>query len=326
MSDYTDSASRPGRKGAAGTDNRELFLENFAGMVIVSRDEAMDYGDLTWMKMITSGKSDTFPIIGRKRDATEHVVGERVLGGTVEHNEREISVDDILFDSVFIPDIDKLMNHYELSEPYAKQIGQSLGVTNDKRIAIMHILSSRDTTAIQGQAAPAYYFHANLKTDVAKMEEAAFLSAQYMKENDISGDAPRIMLPWMQYFLAARFSGIEGGPVTTGSGNRATGTVGQMAGLTPYGSNHIPNSNITTGNTKYRGNFSTTVGHVSSRMAVGTLKYFDMKMVMKAQEDRFGTLIIGSQLNGHGILRPECSIEWRTDAIVGRDDLVTLNA
>lgn len=327
MSEYTDSASRPGRKGAAGTDTRELMLTEFGQYVIVAYDEAIaDYDNLRYIRNITQGKSDTFPIIGRKRDASEHEAGEIVLGGTIEHNEVEITVDKILVDSVFIPDVDQLLLHYNLSEPYANQIGQSIGSTNAKRIAIMHILASRTTGVAQGQPTPAYYYHADLKTNAGKMEEAAFLSAEYLKVNDISGDKPRIMLPWREILLLSRYSGIEGGPVTTGSGNRSQGTIGPMAGLQPSGTNLIPKTNITTGNTKYRGDFSTTVGHCSSRMAVGTLERSAMKLVMKEQEDRLGTLILGSMLNGHGVLRPECSIEWRTDAISGRDDLATISA
>lgn len=322
MSAYTDARSQPGKKGAAGTDERQLFLVEFGGLVIEAYDESMDYGDLRWVKQITQGKSDTFPVIGRKRDATEHTPGELILGGGIEHNEYEITVDNILVDSAFIAEIDQLLIHYELSAPYAKQIGQSLGSTTDRRIAIMHILASRAVSNVpQGQPTPAYYWNANLKTDASKLEEAAFLSKQYLLENDISGEKPKIMLPHQQVLLLSRYTGTEGGPVTTGSGNRSAGTIGPVAGLNIQGTNHIPKTNVTTGLAKYRGNFSTTVGHCSSKMAVGSLERRAMKIVMKDQDDRLGTLIIGSKLDGHGTLRSECSIEWRTDAIGGRTGL-----
>lgn len=327
MSAYTDSRSQPGRKGASGPTDRDNWLVEFGGLVITSYDESMDYDAMRWIKPITQGKADTFPVIGRKRDASEHEPGELILGGKVEHNEVEITVDNVLVDSAFIAEIDELLAHYELRDPYAKQLGQSLGTTTDRRIAIMHIKASRQAADVpQGQPEPAYYFHANLKTDASKLEEAAFLSKTYLLENDISGELPKIMLPHAQLMLLARYSGIEGGPVTTGSGNRATGTIGQIAGLSSKGTNHIPKTNITTGLAKYQGDFSTTVGHVSSRMAVGTLERRGLRLVMKDQDDRLGTLLIASKLDGHGVLRPECSIEWRTDAIAGRDDLATLAA
>lgn len=322
MSQYTDSRSQPGKKGAAGTSDRELFLTEFGELVIQSQEETMNYDAMRYIRRITQGKADDFPIIGRKRDASEHEPGEVILGGTVEHNARTITVDKVIYDAVFVAEIDELLNHFDLMAPYAKQVGQSLGSIQDRRIAIMHILSSRETTlAPQGHALPAYYYASDLKTNGAKLEEWASLSRQYHLENDISGEKPKMMLPHAQHLLLARFSGIEGGPVTTGSGNRASGTVGQVMGLSIEGTNHIPNTNITTGNSKYQGDFSTTVGHVGTKMAVGSLELRAMKMVMKDVPERLGTLIIGSQVNGHGILRPECSIEGRTDAIGGRTAL-----
>lgn len=323
MSEYTSSVSRPGVKGAAGTDDRELFLTEFGGLTIVPYMEAVaDYDDLRFVKSITQGQADTFPIIGRKRDATEHEPGALILGGKVEHNEVEITVDKILVDSVFIAEIDELLNHISVAEPYATQLGQSLGSSTAQRIARMHILASRSVSNIaQGQPTPAYYYHANLLTDASKLEEALFLCKQYLLENDMSGQEFKPMLRHQQVLLLARYSGVEATPVTTGSGNRAAGTIGQIAGMTPRGTNFIPTTNVTTGPAKYQGNFSTTVGHVSSRMAVGTLNRRGMRVTMSEKEDRLGTLLIASKLDGHGVLRPECSIELRTDAIGGRDAL-----
>ena len=316
MSDYTDSRSQPGKKGAGGSDDRELFLTEFGEKVLLAHDEVMDYKELRWVRNITQGKADTFPIIGRKRDATEHVPGELITGGTVEHNEVEITLDNMLVDSAFIAEIDELMVHYALSDPYATQLGQSLGSVTARRIAIMHILASRVTTApYTGGPVPAYYYHADIKTDASKLELAAFLGRQYLLENDMNGPMPVFKLPHAQHLLLARYAGIEGGPVSTGSGNRAAGTVGDLAGLKVEGTNHIPKTNITTGLTKYRGDFSDTVGHISSQMAVGSLERRGLKVVMKEQEDRLGTLLIASQFNGHGKLRNECSIEVRVTTL-----------
>ena len=330
MNQYTDARSRPGAKEASGNDDRQLFLIEFGGLVIQAYDEVMDYQDLRFVKAITQGKADSFPIIGRKRDATEHTPGDLILGGTINHDEVQIALDNMLVDAVFIAEIDELMIHYDISAPYAHQLGQSLGSTTAKRIAITHILASRAgqtmgngadprlDAAQDGQPIPAYYWDANLKTDASKLENAAFLAAQYQRQNDMSGSDWFYMLPHQQVLLLARYTGVEGGPVTTGSGNRASGTIGPLAGLTPKGTNHIPANNITSGLAKYQGNFSTTVGHISSKMAVGTLERRAMKVVMKQQDERLGTLLIASMFNGHGTLRNECSIELTTDADVGR--------
>lgn len=313
MSEYTESVSRPGRLLNAGTDDRAAFLREFGGLVLLSYMEALDYQPLRYVRNITQGKSDTFPIIGRKRDAGDHDPGELILGGTIEHNEVEITLDKMLFDAAFIAEVDELMAHFDLMSPYTTQLGQSLGVATAKRIAIMHILASRVTSApYTGGPVPSFYTDTNLKTDGAKLEEAAFKGVEYMKTNDISGTKPRMMLPFQQELILARYSGIEGGPVSTGSGNRAEGTVGRLAGLEVMGTNHVPSTNITTGLTKYQGDFTPTVGHISSPMAVGSLERRGLRIAMKDQVERLGTLMIASMFNGHGILRPECSFELST--------------
>jgi len=121
MSDYTDAASRFGQKAGTG-DDRALFLTEFGGLVINTYDEVMDYQNLHWVKNITQGKSDTFPIIGRKRDASEHEPGELILGGTIPSDEIEITLDKMVYDSVFIPEIDELISHFSVEDPYSHQL------------------------------------------------------------------------------------------------------------------------------------------------------------------------------------------------------------
>lgn len=309
MSVYTDAASRPGLKSGA-SDPDELFLTEFGELVLTAYLESLDYQSLVWSRTITQGKADSFPIIGRKRSASEHAAGEIILGGTVEHNEVVITVDPPLVDSVFIADYDELRLHYDLQGPYATQLGQSIGVAETKRIAQMHILASRNVTPPYTDApVPSYYYHANIATDASKLEEAYFAAKQHIEENNITKGGLEGRLPWQQYLLAARYVGIEGNPVTTGSGNRSTGTIGLMAGIPTTPTNHIPQENIVTGNAKYQGNFTTTIGHISTRMAVGQLNLRGLRVTVTPKEDRLGTLLIAHKISGLGKLRSECAFE-----------------
>ncbi|WP_269929946.1 hypothetical protein [Aminobacter sp. HY435] len=322
MSEYTDAASRFGQKAGTG-DDRALFLTEFGGLVINTYDETMDYMDLRWVKNITQGKSDTFPIIGRKRDASEHEAGELILGGKIESNEIEISLDKMVYDAVFIPEIDELIAHFSVREPYAKQLGQSLGSLQARRVAIMHILASRKyyvgntpTDVPQGQPAPGYAFHANMKTSAAELEGGLWAAKEYLLVNEISGEQPVCMLPHQQVLMLARNFGFAADGTAAnpqaGSGNRVEGELGKVVGFAVKGTNHLPKTNITTGLAKYQGNFTTSVGHVSTKMAVGSLERKAMRIVMKDQEERLGTIIIASQFNGHDVLRPEASFELAT--------------
>lgn len=322
MSQYTDAASRPGQRAGAG-DPRALFLVEFGGMVITAYDEVNDYDDLRYVKHITQGKADTFPIIGRKRDAAEHEPGELILGGTIEHNDVSITVDNMVYDAVFLPEIDELLNHIAVREPYAQQLGQSLGSLQAKRIAIMHIKASRQyyvgntpTGVPQGQPAPTYVYDTNMKTSASVLESAFWTAKQFLLENDMSGQEINARLPHQQVLLLARNFGLatDGTAANpqSGSGSRITGELGQIVGMRVKGTNHIPKTNISSGPSKYQGDFSTTVGHIGNRMAVGSLERKSLQMTIKDQPERLGVLMIASQLNGHGVLRPECSIELAT--------------
>jgi len=325
MSEHTDARSRPGARLDTGTNDRELFLTEAGGVVLTAWEEANDYQSLTWEKTITQGKSDTFPIIGRKRDGEEHAPGEVILGGTMEHNDVEVTVDNAVFDAIFTAEIDRLMLHYDTMAPYMTQLGQSLSTLYDARVARMHIQASRVTTrtygvgklySAGGAPLPNGYFHADVLTDPAKMEEAGFAAAGWMRRFEIAGGSYSYRTGHAQYLALSKYSPLDE-KQWTGSSKRAEATVGKLAGLQVMATNHIPRTNVTTGLAKYQGDYSDVMGHVSSKMAVATLNLRGMKLVMKDQPERLGTLLIVSRINGHGILRSECSFEIATSDITG---------
>ena len=312
MSTYTDARSIPGKKGAGGSDERELFMVKFGDMVLEAWTQTFDYEGHTHVKTINKGKADVFPIIGRKRNAAEHVPGEIILGGKVEHNEVQIDVDAYIFDSAFIADIDEIMADYDLARPYAKQLGESLASMSCGRIARSIINAARVTDPpYTGGPVPGKYEHADLKTDASKLEEAAFAAGVHIRTNDIGGGDPIFRMPWLQYSLLSRYTGIDTVD-TSGSGNRSTGQVGLVGGIRVKGTNHIPQTEVTSGTenrAKYQGDFTTTVGEVSNPQAVGTLRVRGVTAKMIPQPDRIGTMLLAHKLEGHGKLRPECAFE-----------------
>lgn len=314
MSVYTDARSKPGRNGSGGSDERELFMENFGQDLLEAWTETNTFENHCSIRRIDKGKADVFPIIGRKRNAGEHVPGEIILGGSLDHSEVTVTLDNILFDSAFIADIDEMIAHYPLAAPYARQLGESLSTTYDKRIAIKHVKASRllnGPGAQIGHPVPSYAYHANMATDPAQIEAAFFAAVEFIKTNDISGQDIRGFLPWAQYLLLSRYAELDS-KETNGNSNRGNATAGPIAGINVTATNHIPKTNINTGLTKYQGNFTTTVGFISTPMAVATLIRQDLKAIMKPQEDRLGTLLIATKFTGHDELRPETSFELAT--------------
>lgn len=304
----TGAVSRTGL-AVGGSDALELFLREFGELVLQAYEETNKFEKHCFQKGISKGKSETFPVIGRKRDAFEHVPGSLITGGEIEHNEVEISLDPILVDAVFVAEIDELMNHYDVRAPYARQLGESLAVTYDRRAAIMHLLAARNTVApYTGGPVGDVIDVNNMATDTAVMIAALFTAAEHIVSNDISGMGIRAFFRPRQYFLLAQAQNLDS-VQWTGTANIAEGTVKRIAGIDLDWSNHIPSTNITTGNTKYRGNFIRTHGIVSTPMAVGSLNRRGLRVVHKPQEDRLGHLMIASRANGMGLLRPECAIE-----------------
>ena len=76
--------------------------------------------------------------------------------------------------------------------------------------------------------------------------------------------------------------------------------------------NNLPITNITSGLSKYNGNFSTTVGLVMHESAVGTVKLMDLSTEMEWDIRRQGWLIVAKYALGHGLLRPEAAVEIKT--------------
>lgn len=306
-----DVIDRPGKK-PGGSDDRELFARNFSDDVLKAWDETFDFVGETTVRTITSGRSDVIPVSGKKRDALDHIPGTEIRGGDMQHNEIEITLDHFTVDSVFIPEIDELMLHYSMAGIYTHQLGFSLAAVSNYRIASTMVLSSRRLTPTTPDGPlGGYHYDANMLTDASKLEDAAYKGVEYIRTNDIGGGKPKYWLPHQQYLLLARYTGIDT-EATSGSGDRAQGIVGWVAGIQPKGTNSLPpRQNITTGLPKYRGDFTNTVGIIATSQAVGSLKRRPLKIVIKPRDERLGTQIIASQLEGHGALRGEAAFEVR---------------
>ncbi len=101
----------------------------------------------------------------------------------------------------------------------------------------------------------------------------------------------------------------------------ADGKVLKIAGIEIVKTNQLPSANITSGvgvgsivgsGGGLGGNFSTTVGCVWHKSAVGTVKLLDLSTEMEYSARHQGTLLVAKYAAGHGVLRPEASLEIKT--------------
>ena len=314
------TASRLGAANSAAanyTQANALFLKVFAGEVLTAFDETNVMKDLHVSRTIASGKSASFPVTG-KANAAYHVVGTPLLGTqTIAHNEIVVNIDDVLIADTFIANIDEAKNHYDVRSEYSRLLGMALAKQFDVRLLQLAVLAARGTATVSGGNGGTAITDADAATNGASLAASIFAAAQAMDEKDVpENDRVAIVRPAQYYQLVQTTDVINRD--FGGAGVYADGTVLKVAGVQIVKSNNIPSANISavTGeNNTYHGNFSNTVAVVMQKQALGTVKLMDLAVERTSGDFEVmyqGTLMAAKYAMGHGILRPECSVEIKS--------------
>lgn len=113
-------------------DQLALFLKVFSGEVLTAFTRASKVMNNHMIKTIDSGKSTSFPVMGRGK-AHYLPAGSNLddLREAIPHNEVVINIDGLLTSDVLITDILEAMNHYDVRGEYAKQLGEALAIAAD---------------------------------------------------------------------------------------------------------------------------------------------------------------------------------------------------
>lgn len=113
-------------------DQLALFLKVFSGEVLTAFTRASKVMNNHMIKTIDSGKSTSFPVMGRGK-AHYLPAGSNLddLREAIPHNEVVINIDGLLTSDVLITDIFEAMNHYDVRGEYAKQLGEALAIAAD---------------------------------------------------------------------------------------------------------------------------------------------------------------------------------------------------
>lgn len=306
------TALRAGQVNTAG-DTKALFLKTFGGEVMAAFDENNVVMDKHMVRTITSGKSAAFPATW-KVSAGYHTPGTEIVGQTSPLNERIIDIDDLLLASVFIPNIDEAMAHYEYRSEYSRQCGLSLANNWDKNVLQVMVLAARDTTPlVTGGPAGLSLTNAGYKTVAADLVAGLFALRQSFDENDIpDGDTKYAYIRPAQYYLLAQSKDLVDRDYVDYNGDLSKGRVLYAGGCELVKTNHLPTTNITTGPAAYQGNFTNTAAVVTTKSAVGTVKLMDLVTESEYDIRRQGTLIVAKYAVGHGKLRTECAKELKT--------------
>lgn len=311
--------SRLGQANASG-DTDALFLKVFAGEVLTSFEKKNVMMDKHQVRTISNGKSAQFPVMGRT-SATYHSPGEEILGGQLKHEERVITIDDLLISPQFIANIDEAKNHYDVRSTYSSEMGNSLANQYDKHVLQTAVKAAReDKTIDDDDQFGGTQIGELTEGDGDVLADAMFEAARILDEKDVPEDDRYMFVRPNEFYALAQTTKVLNRD-WGGEGSYAGGNVIRVAGITIVKTNNLPSKNIESGsveagtNDKYMGDFSGTIGLVMHPSAVGTVKLMDLGMESEYQISRQGTLMVAKYAVGHGVLRPEAAVELTTATV-----------
>ena len=270
----------------AGVDNaatgagtgRALFLKLYAGEVLTAFQSKNIMMPLHRVRTISKGKSAQFPMTGKYRDAGYHTPGKEIVPTAAKQGERIVSIDDLLVNAQFIPNIDDAMAHYDIRSIYTQEAGFGLGKVADQnilRLAIKGALCETAAMAALTAGAPSIQEYSTFDdedftrnvvigattgtgSDIAKSREPqsiaqAIMDAKRILQNaDVPGD-PFVVLNNDTYFDMFKVSGSN--PLNDlvifnrdigGTGSPMTGAVPQILGMPVYVTNHLGSFSVGT--------------------------------------------------------------------------------
>ena len=324
--------STPSRPGAnqLGADPRELMLDLFGGEVIAAFETATIMRDKHQTKSLSKGKSFKFPAIWRAGGGY-HTPGTEITGRQIKHTEITVDPDDKLVSDVFVADIDELLNHFDVRQPYTKELGEFLARHFDANVLRTILLASRGPALFAGDQGGSAVTDANFATDGQKLLDGISAAKQVMDEKDVPVNSMPVhaLFKPAQWYLMARTDrnlnrDYNGGGATLAS-QRLT-TVDEIAvhksniAAEVFGVDNRAAPYSTDGDDKfipavYRGSFGTTVGAIWTPMAACSAIVQDVGFQIVDQPEKQGTLLLARMMVGSRQLRTKCAVELRTGAI-----------
>ena len=312
-----------GRVNASGGEDA-LFLKVFAGEVLTSFERASVTQGSETVRSISSGKSATFPVMGRVA-AAYHTAGAEITGNDVNHNEKVITINDLLISSVFLSNIEEAKNHWDVRGAYSTEIGRALAFQKDKHIlqTIGQAAQASANVGDSGYAAGTVLTDTNIAsatdaTAANAMIDALFDAARTMDNSFVPKEGRKAFIRTEEYYKLANATNAVNVDFS-GQGSIAEGKVMKIAGIELIPTPHFVSSNITTalpdagsataGGTKPQAvNLANYVCLVCHPSAAGTVKLMDLATEMEYDIRRQGTLMVAKYAMGHGVLRPEAAV------------------
>jgi hypothetical protein len=319
----------PGQNLGAG-DTRALMLDLYGGEVIGAFETATLFRDKHQSKTLAKGKSFKFPAIWRAGGGY-HTPGTELTGRKINHTEIVVTPDDKLVSDVFVSDIDELLNHYDVRQPYMSEMGQYLARHYDANVLRTILKAARSGALFTGDAGGSAVVNANLLTSGTDLIDAVSAAKQAMDEKDVPVNSMPVYAAFKaaQWYLMARTdknlnrdtngsdASIRSMKLTTIDDIQVlkTNIANEVFGVDNTGAPYS-----TAGDEKfipsyYRAKFGTTAGVVWTPMAACSALVEDVKFQIEDQPRKQGALMIAALTTGTRTLRSKCAVELRTGAV-----------
>lgn len=307
-----------GKVNNAGTADA-LFLKVFSGEVLSSFEQATVTADKHMVRTIANGKSAQFPVMGRS-SASYHTPGNEIVGTTLNHNEKVITINDLLISHHFIANIQEAKNHYDVRSVYSQEMGRALAFQMDKHVlqTMVQAAAASANVGDSGYAAGTIITDADADTNATSLISSIFTAAENLDDAYVPSEGRFCFLKPAQYYLLANATNAVNVDFS-GRGSIADGTIPQLAGINLIKTSHLPTSNVTGTGVDAGGaggaqvvDASNTVAIIAHTSAVGTVKLMDLAVESEYDIRRQGTLMVAKYAMGHGVLRPEAAVQIQT--------------
>jgi hypothetical protein len=311
-----------GRVNAAGTEDA-LFLKVFSGEVLTAFERASVTQGADMVRSISNGKSASFPVMGRI-DASYHTPGTEITGSDVNHNEKVITINDLLVSSAFLSNIEEAKNHWDVRSAYSSEIGRALAFQKDKHVLQTIGQAAQGSANISGGDAGTVLTNTGIASTTAAtaanaMIDSLFDAASNLDSHYVPKEGRKAFIRLEEYYKLANATNAVNIDFSGGAnGGVAEGKVMRVAGIELIPTPHFVSSNVNSGvdqgsatqggSNPQAVDLSNYVCLVSHPSACGTVQLMNLATEMEYDIRRQGTLMVAKYAMGHGVLRPEASV------------------
>ena len=315
-----------GKVNASGSEDA-LFLKVFSGEVLTAFEQSTVTAGAEMVRSISSGKSATFPVMGRIA-ASYHTPGAEITGSDVNHNEKVITINDLLISSVFLSNLEEAKNHWDVRSAYSTEIGRALAFQKDKHIlqTIGQATQGSANVGDSGYGSGTVYTNTSIASATAAtaanaMIDSLFDAAKKLDENYVPKEGRKAFIRLEEYYKMANATNAVNIDYSGGAnGGVKEGKVMKVAGLELVPTPHFITSDFSSstgvdggsatqgGSNPQQVDLSNYVCLVAHPSAAGTVKLLDLASEMEYDMRRQGTLMVSKYAMGHGVLRPEAAV------------------